>query len=159
MLQSTPLSRKRPASGADSMPLMLPEQNVGLHQRRLDLDAGYLRQTVGKITSVGVVVGEAIDHLVQGDDARGRDDADLPHAAADHAPVTARRAMKSPLPQSTEPDRRGQTLREAERHAYRRPRASSFGVVSSAMAALKMRAPSTCSAAPASCAMAATSAV
>ena len=39
---------------------------------------------------VGVVVGQAVDHLLERNDARRRDDADLSHAAADHAPVDAR---------------------------------------------------------------------
>ena len=48
-------------------------------------DAGDLGQALGQAARVGVVLGQAVDVVVERVDAGGGDDAGLAHRAAEHA--------------------------------------------------------------------------
>src|SRR5262245_18855758 len=59
-----------------------PDQ-VGFDFGRSELHAGDIGQRLGQYFRVGVIFGEALDVVVQGVKARGRQHADLAHAAAE----------------------------------------------------------------------------
>ena len=63
-----------------------------------------------------VVVGQPVDHRLERDDARGGDHARLAHPAAEARPVFARRCDRVGGTAEQRPDRRRETLRQAEHH-------------------------------------------
>src|SRR5690349_4274308 len=59
------------------------EEDVGLDGFRLDGESGDGGQPIGEAFGVGVVFGEAVHHLGEGEDAGGGEDAGLAHATAE----------------------------------------------------------------------------
>ena len=65
------------------------DDDVGLHCGRVDLDAGELGEAFGEELGVGVVLGEALDVVLEAEAGAGGDDARLAHRAAEHLLVAA----------------------------------------------------------------------
>ena len=57
--------------------------DVGLDARRIELDAGDLGKPLGQMAGVGVVLGQALDVVIERVQAGGGDDPGLAHGAAD----------------------------------------------------------------------------
>ncbi len=77
-----------------------------------------LRQPTGP----SVVVGEPVEVVLQGVEARRRQDADLPHTAAQPLPPPVRALHRLRRPRQRRADRRAQTFRERDHDRIRRRR-------------------------------------
>ena len=84
--------------------------------RGIDAARPPLRERVGQPARTRVVVGEALDHRLERDDARGRDHAGLAHAAAEAAALHPGLGDHVGRTAQHRTHRRAQALREAEHH-------------------------------------------
>ena len=90
--------------------------HVGVHPVRVACHARHFSERPGQGARIRMVLGEAVDHGVESDQAGGSDDARLAHAAAEHlAPAPSFMDIRL---RSTEhaAHRAGQTLGQAEGH-------------------------------------------
>ena len=109
---------------------------------RVDPDAAQAGEALGELRRPRVVLRQAAAHLLERDERRGREDADLAHAAAEHLADAAAPLMKSRRARtSSDPTGAREPLGQAD-ITESKPAASSAAVAPSAAAALQMRAPS-----------------
>jgi hypothetical protein len=86
----------------------------------MDLDrrgSGRGDAAVCELPRVAMIVGQTLDHVLQGDDAGGGEHAGLAQIAAEHAAETARAGDEIRRAAEQRADRRAEPLRDAERHA------------------------------------------
>ena len=84
-------------------------------------------QAVGQPPGVGVVVGQALDVVLQGVEGRGREDAGLPHAAAEELAVPHAPRDQVARAGQRRADRRAQPLAEADADRVEVPAQSAGG--------------------------------
>jgi hypothetical protein len=109
--------------------------------RRIDLNAGELRQLAREEARVGVVFAQPVRHFFQRDQSRRRQHARLAHAAAQALAIPRARSIASAVPTSMEPTGAPRPFDKqniTESAGAARSRTGRFRW----QAALKMRAPS-----------------
>src|SRR6185369_7201447 len=89
--------------------------NVRLHAGQIDRETGELRQALRERAGVRVILGEAVDHLLQRDDAGRRDHTGLPHPTAQHLAHAPGLVDELGGPADHRADRRRQALGDTER--------------------------------------------
>ena len=82
--------RRLDAPGKRALRLICPKLLSRLNRFRLRRQAGQTGDPFREPPGGTVVFGQAIDHGVQGDQSARRQDAGLPHAAAEHLPHASR---------------------------------------------------------------------
>ena len=120
----TPASRARATIvGASAAPSASPEdEDVRLDGRRVEIEGRRLREPVGEEPGVRVVVGQAVEMVVEGVVGGRGEDADLAHRAAGHPPVADRAVDEGPRAREHRAARRAEPLRERDVDDVERPR-------------------------------------
>jgi hypothetical protein len=103
-----------PADFVARRPGQVHKHDVGVG--RLDLDAVDARQACGQALRQSMVVGQAVDVVVQRVSRGGRQHARLAHAAAGHLANTVRAGNELAAAAQGRAHRRAQPLAEADRH-------------------------------------------
>ena len=112
----TPASRRRPSASSRSSP-SLPDvhlHEVRLHLLEIDRQPRAVPR-LGQPPRPRVVVGQAVDVVVEGVDACRRDDARLPHGAAEQVLLTPGPLHQRARSGQHGPERAAEALREADR--------------------------------------------
>src|SRR2546421_3682535 len=96
--------------------MAIAEDHVRFHPRQIDVDAGQPAQAFGEAARVAMVLGEALDHLIERAQAGRGPHSGLAHPAAQHLAHAPRALDELPRPRQHGTDRRAEPLRETEHH-------------------------------------------
>src|SRR5256886_4378626 len=96
--------------------MAIAEDHVRFHPRQIDVDAGQPAQAFGEAAGVAMVLGEALDHLIERDQAGRGHHSGLAHPAAQHLAHSPRALDERTRPRQHGTDRRAEPLRETEHH-------------------------------------------
>jgi MFS family permease len=90
--------------------------HVGLHRGQVHPQPRHRHEPLRQPSRHAVIVRQPLHHRLQRHDARRRDHARLPHAAAEPLPHLPRTLHEIPRPREDRPHRAGEALGEAHRH-------------------------------------------
>ena len=95
---------------------MVGVDDVGFNARKIDAHARDVVELLRQQPRVGVVFGEAVDHLFEGDDSGGGDDAGLTHAASEPLADPAGAVDEVAFADEDRTEGAAQSLGQAEHH-------------------------------------------
>src|SRR3989441_11195938 len=98
----------------------LAKDHVRLHRREIDVEPRQSLQAFGQAPGIDVILREAIDHFVQRAQPRSGQHTRLAHTAADHLAHPASALEELARARQHGPDRRTQSLGEAEHDGVHR---------------------------------------
>ncbi len=110
------LRRRQRLRARDPVVAQAYHYDVGLHALRVELGARECGEPFGEPPGACVILGEAVDHLGERNEARRGQHADLAHAAAEHLADAPRLLNEVAVADQQRSDRRRQPLGEAEHH-------------------------------------------